>query len=75
VLDDAVWEVKFHLSHPTHLFTCSNDGSLRHWDSSDVASFNAPTGLLTASASRPGDRAWLSLVGDVLDGFAIMWSF
>ena len=28
-----VWEVKFHPSQPNHLFSCSEDGSLWHWDS------------------------------------------
>uniref|UniRef100_A0A8D0EY39 Nucleoporin 43 n=1 Tax=Strix occidentalis caurina TaxID=311401 RepID=A0A8D0EY39_STROC len=33
-----VWEVHFHPSNPDHLFTCSEDGSLWHWDTStDVA--------------------------------------
>uniref|UniRef100_A0A6I8NSL2 Nucleoporin 43 n=1 Tax=Ornithorhynchus anatinus TaxID=9258 RepID=A0A6I8NSL2_ORNAN len=29
-----VWEVHFHPSNPDHLFTCSEDGSLWHWDAS-----------------------------------------
>ncbi|PNI86804.1 NUP43 isoform 6 [Pan troglodytes] len=29
-----VWEVHFHPSNPEHLFTCSEDGSLWHWDAS-----------------------------------------
>ncbi len=29
----SVWEVKFHPSQPNHLFSCSEDGSLWHWDS------------------------------------------
>lgn len=29
-----VWEVHFHPSDPDHLFTCSEDGSLWHWDTS-----------------------------------------
>ncbi|EDL93687.1 rCG57407 [Rattus norvegicus] len=33
-----MWEVHFHPSNPDHLFTCSEDGSLWHWD----ASTNAP---------------------------------
>ncbi|XP_026700356.1 nucleoporin Nup43 [Athene cunicularia] len=33
-----MWEVHFHPSNPDHLFTCSEDGSLWHWDTStDVA--------------------------------------
>ncbi|XP_064913537.1 nucleoporin Nup43 isoform X1 [Columba livia] len=29
-----MWEVHFHPSKPDHLFTCSEDGSLWHWDTS-----------------------------------------
>uniref|UniRef100_A0A2K6KKP7 Uncharacterized protein n=1 Tax=Rhinopithecus bieti TaxID=61621 RepID=A0A2K6KKP7_RHIBE len=29
-----MWEVHFHPSNPDHLFTCSEDGSLWHWDAS-----------------------------------------
>jgi hypothetical protein len=36
-----VWEVRFHPSNPTHLFSCSNDGSLFHWDSSEANSYGA----------------------------------
>ena len=30
----AVWELRFHRHHPSHLFTCSQDSSLWHWDAS-----------------------------------------
>lgn len=29
-----VWDVKFHSSYPNNLFTCSQDGSLWHWNAS-----------------------------------------
>ncbi|CAH2250829.1 nucleoporin Nup43 [Pelobates cultripes] len=29
-----MWEIHFHPSKPDHLFTCSEDGSLWHWDAS-----------------------------------------
>lgn len=29
-----VWEVHFHPAKPDHIFTCSEDGSLWHWDAS-----------------------------------------
>ncbi|XP_033075368.1 nucleoporin Nup43-like [Trachypithecus francoisi] len=29
-----MWDVHFHPSNPDHLFTCSEDGSLWHWDAS-----------------------------------------
>lgn len=32
-----MWEVKFHPNYPNHLFTCSEDGSLWHWDASTNA--------------------------------------
>lgn len=38
----AVWEVHFHPTNPDHLFTCSEDGSLLHWETSsqsDMPSF------------------------------------
>ncbi len=31
-----MWEVKFHPSHPDNLFTCSEDGSIWHWDGSNI---------------------------------------
>jgi len=33
-----VWEVKFDSVHPNNLFSCSQDGSLWHWDVNDIAS-------------------------------------
>ncbi|XP_062428357.1 nucleoporin Nup43 [Rhea pennata] len=33
-----MWEVHFHPSNPDHLFTCSEDGSLWHWDTSTSVS-------------------------------------
>lgn len=38
----TVWEVHFHPTNPDHLFTCSEDGSLLHWETSsqsDIPSF------------------------------------
>jgi len=32
--DSPVWDVGFHPSHPDHLFTCSDDGKVLHWDAS-----------------------------------------
>ena len=29
----TVWELQFHHHYPHHLFTCSQDSSLWHWDS------------------------------------------
>uniref|UniRef100_A0A8C4WKV4 Nucleoporin 43 n=1 Tax=Gopherus evgoodei TaxID=1825980 RepID=A0A8C4WKV4_9SAUR len=63
-----MWEVHFHPSNPDHLFTCSEDGSLWHWDtSSDVSekpSFfhqgGRSTTLLSHTANQPVISAWLS---------------
>ncbi|XP_018421147.1 PREDICTED: nucleoporin Nup43 [Nanorana parkeri] len=35
--DAEMWEVHFHPSKPDHIFTCSEDGSLWHWDASTEA--------------------------------------
>ncbi|GCB68722.1 nucleoporin Nup43 [Scyliorhinus torazame] len=32
-----MWEVHFHPSNPDHVFTCSEDGSLWHWNASVIA--------------------------------------
>ena len=42
VVSALVWEVHFHPTNPDHLFTCSEDGSLLHWEmtsGSETASF------------------------------------
>ena len=40
----SVWEVKFHPTSPDHLFSCSEDGSVWHWDATSVAQSIAGTG-------------------------------
>ncbi|KAK2178261.1 hypothetical protein NP493_550g00028 [Ridgeia piscesae] len=45
-----MWEVKFHPSHPNSLFTCSEDGSVWHWDSSSINT----TPMTTLSAGNKG---------------------
>ena len=40
----SVWEVKFHPTSPDHLFSCSEDGSIWHWDASSVPQTVAGTG-------------------------------
>ncbi|KAK3097306.1 hypothetical protein FSP39_008518 [Pinctada imbricata] len=37
----TIWEVKFHRTNPDHLFTCSEDGSVWHWDGSHVEQTSA----------------------------------
>uniref|UniRef100_A0A8D2LYN5 Nucleoporin 43 n=1 Tax=Varanus komodoensis TaxID=61221 RepID=A0A8D2LYN5_VARKO len=65
----VVWEVHFHPSNPDHLFTCSEDGSLWHWDAStDVSERKSflhtggrnTTYLPHTAASESVISAWLS---------------
>lgn len=48
-----MWEVKFHPNYPNHLFTCSEDGSLWHWDASTNTSAypGTPTGASIGNLS------------------------
>lgn len=46
----AIWEVKFHPDNPVHLFTCSEDGSVMHWNSS----LPGPVGTGTGAGSGGG---------------------
>ncbi|NXQ11030.1 NUP43 protein, partial [Peucedramus taeniatus] len=64
-----MWEVHFHPSDPDHLFTCSEDGSLWHWDTStnvsEKPSFLHQGGRSTAYLSHSTINqsvvsAWLS---------------
>ncbi|GFS27268.1 nucleoporin Nup43 [Elysia marginata] len=48
-----VWEVKFHPVHPNHLFTCSDDGSLWHWDSTDCATDPVQSFMPSKGKCRP----------------------
>ena len=46
----AVWDVHFHPIYSNNLFTCSQDGSLWHWD----ASLNTPSSAtMMPSSSQP----------------------
>jgi nuclear pore complex protein Nup43 len=56
----SMWEVHFHPSHPTHLFSCSNDGSLWHWDSSEARL--QPIGMAGTGSVR-AEGAGASLLG------------
>ncbi|XP_060565440.1 nucleoporin Nup43-like [Ruditapes philippinarum] len=47
----AIWEVKFHPTNPDHLFTCSEDGSVWHWNASSVASLVTGTGAGSGGGS------------------------
>ncbi|XP_064628624.1 nucleoporin Nup43-like [Lineus longissimus] len=58
-----MWEVRFHRSNPNHLFTCSEDGTVWHWDCSGVTSSMPITtgvglgGTVPHSAPRPAVSA------------------
>uniref|UniRef100_A0A3Q3FTZ5 Nucleoporin 43 n=1 Tax=Labrus bergylta TaxID=56723 RepID=A0A3Q3FTZ5_9LABR len=56
-----MWEVHFHPTNPDHLFTCSEDGSLLHWEASsqsDMPSFLQGKFCLRLNQSLIS--AWLS---------------
>ncbi|XP_057208906.1 nucleoporin Nup43 [Triplophysa rosa] len=36
-----IWEVHFHPSNPNHLFTCSEDGSLLHWETTSASDMSS----------------------------------
>lgn len=36
--DSPVWDVVFHPNHPDHLFTCSDEGKVLHWDAGRAGS-------------------------------------
>lgn len=67
-----MWEVHFHPTNPDHLFTCSEDGSLLHWETSsnsDTPSFlqsGRNTSITSRSAVAPAGgnqsliNSWLS---------------
>ncbi|KAH0622372.1 hypothetical protein JD844_024628 [Phrynosoma platyrhinos] len=59
-----LWEVHFHPSNPDHLFTCSEDGTLWHWDAStDVSerkSYLHTGGRSTTFLPQSVMSAWLS---------------
>uniref|UniRef100_A0A3Q1F137 Nucleoporin 43 n=1 Tax=Acanthochromis polyacanthus TaxID=80966 RepID=A0A3Q1F137_9TELE len=67
-----MWEVHFHPTNPDHLFTCSEDGSLLHWETSshsEMPSFlqgGRNSSMMSRSAMAPAGgnqsliNAWLS---------------
>lgn len=48
-ISSSVWEVRFHPTNPDHLFTCSEDGSLLHWETASHSEM--PTFLQGKSSS------------------------
>ncbi|KAI5614776.1 nucleoporin Nup43 [Silurus asotus] len=66
-----MWEVRFHPTNPDHLFTCSEDGSLLHWETSsgsDTPLFlqGRNSSMMSRSATAPAGgnqsliSAWLN---------------
>ena len=51
----VVWEVKFHKTNSDHLFTCSEDGAVWHWDSSLVGASHMVQTQITGTG-----KYWLS---------------
>ncbi|OWF45896.1 nucleoporin Nup43-like isoform X1 [Mizuhopecten yessoensis] len=51
----TVWEVRFHPTAPDHLFTCSEDGCVWHWDGSQVNA--TPVGMVTGINQITGTGA------------------
>jgi nuclear pore complex protein Nup43 len=60
-----IWDVKFHPTCPDNLFTCSEDGSLWHWDATRRATpgfsstLNAHIGLGITTGSGVSYSPWL----------------
>nr|XP_022286643.1 nucleoporin Nup43-like [Crassostrea virginica]XP_022289744.1 nucleoporin Nup43-like [Crassostrea virginica] len=49
-----VWEVKFHKTNSDHLFTCSEDGAVWHWDSSLVGANHMVQTQITGTGAGSG---------------------
>ena len=62
----SVWELKFHRSYPNHLFTCSQDGAVWHWDATANATqipIQRPDSIRQRPSSvrgQPDSSPWLS---------------
>ena len=55
-----VWDVKFHPRYPNNLFTCSQDGSLWHWDATGAQMNTAVGGAPQATwHSELTNSPWL----------------
>merc|ERR1712168_554296 len=49
--DSPVWDVVFHPNHPDHLFTCSDEGKVLHWDAGSAATDGKRTDKMHFNAS------------------------
>uniref|UniRef100_UPI00398E4C0B nucleoporin Nup43 n=1 Tax=Pristiophorus japonicus TaxID=55135 RepID=UPI00398E4C0B len=68
-----MWEVHFHPSNPDHVFTCSEDGSLWHWNASIInpeppsflqqgrRNFSLNSGVPLADINQSVSSAWLAI--------------
>lgn len=50
----TIWDVKFHPSHPDHLFTCADDGKVLHWDCAAATGANKSILGTSMPSSRLG---------------------
>ncbi|XP_022108974.1 nucleoporin Nup43-like [Acanthaster planci] len=55
--EGPIWEVKFHPTFSDHLFTCSDDGSVLHWNGSGSSSASQ----IAAQNARSGESIYSSL--------------
>ncbi|KAK2154683.1 hypothetical protein LSH36_260g01003 [Paralvinella palmiformis] len=56
-----MWELKFHTTHPDNLFSCSEDGSVWHWDRSAASAYsNVPNLIAQKDASLFGKSPFSS---------------
>ncbi|PVD28656.1 hypothetical protein C0Q70_11250 [Pomacea canaliculata] len=57
----SMWEVHFHPYHAEHIFTCSEDGSLWHWDGSALPSVITMKDIESGSNNEGHHTPWLGL--------------
>ena len=53
----TVWELKFHTTHPDNLFSCSEDGSVWHWDRSAASAYSNVPNLIAQKGEYRQFRA------------------
>ncbi|XP_023239893.1 nucleoporin Nup43-like [Centruroides sculpturatus] len=58
----AMMEIKFHPLNPDHLFTCSQDGNVCHWDATSLKSNPAGNKIKSTAAETVGEvqNPWLN---------------
>uniref|UniRef100_A0A3P9JJ22 Nucleoporin 43 n=1 Tax=Oryzias latipes TaxID=8090 RepID=A0A3P9JJ22_ORYLA len=63
-----MWEVRFHPTNPDHLFTCSEDGSLLHWETASHSEMPSFLQGKSSSVKRHSDENFVFLVSAWLCG-------